>query len=89
MTSSSQPPGAPRRSPLRTLRTFLSPGPDSSTLQLKAYAWTWTVLLVVWVSAQFWSHPDTLRRVLYVVLSLVSITQTLSALAILGKRRRP
>jgi hypothetical protein len=84
MTSSSQPPGAPRRT---SLRRFLSPGPDSSTAQLKAYAWTWAILLVVWVSAQFWSDPDTLRRVLYVMLSLVSITQTLSALALLGKRR--
>jgi hypothetical protein len=84
MTSSSQPPGAPQRG---SLRRFLSPGPDSSTLQLKAYAWTWAILLVVWVSAQFWSDPDTLRRVLYVMLSLVSITQALSALALLSKRR--
>ncbi|MET9219726.1 hypothetical protein ACIOC1_23190 [Streptomyces sp. NPDC088197] len=83
MTSSSQPPGAPRRS---ALRRFLSPGPDSSTTQLRAYAWTWAILLVVWISAQFWAHPDGLRRALYILLSLVSITQALSALALLSKR---
>lgn len=63
------------------------PGPDSSTAQLRAYATVWAVLLPVWVSAQWWSHPDTLRRVLYVVLSLVSVTQSLSAVALLRRRR--
>lgn len=84
MTSHSQPPGKPPRGPL--LR-FLSPGPDSSTAQLRTYASVWAALLVVWVSAEFWSHPDGLRRALFIVLSLVSITQSLSAVALLRKRR--
>ncbi|WP_329132889.1 hypothetical protein OG552_14375 [Streptomyces sp. NBC_01476] len=84
MTSSSRTPG---KRPRGTLSRFLSPGPDSSTAQLRAYATVWAVLLPVWVSAQWWSHPDTLRRVLYVVLSLVSVTQSLSAVALLRRRR--
>lgn len=84
MTSSRPTPGKPQRS---ALSRFLSPGPDSSTTQLRAYAAVWALLLPVWISAQWWSHPDTLRRVLYVLLSVVSITQSLSAVALLRKRR--
>jgi len=84
MTSSSRTPGKPPRG---SLIRFLSPGPDSSTAQLRAYATVWAVLLPVWVSAQWWSHPDTLRRVLYVLLSVISITQSLNAVALLRKRR--
>ncbi|MBY8876713.1 hypothetical protein [Actinacidiphila acidipaludis] len=82
--TSSPTPGRPQRS---TLSRFLSPGPDSSTTQLRAYAIVWALLLPVWISAQWWSHPDTLRRVLYVLLSVVSVTQSLSAVALLRKRR--
>jgi len=82
--TSSPTPGRPQRG---TLSRFLSPGPDSSTAQLRAYATVWALLLPVWISAQWWSHPDTLRRVLYVLLSVVSVTQSLSALALLRKRR--
>jgi hypothetical protein len=82
--SSTPPPGRPRRG---ALSRFLSPGPDSSTGQLRAYATVWALLLPVWVSAEWWSHPDTLRRVLYVLLSVISVTQCLSALALLRKRR--
>lgn len=84
MTSSSRTPGKPPRS---TVIRFLSPGPDSSTAQLRAYATIWGLLLPLWISAQFWSHPDGLRRALYVLLSIVSITQSLSALALLRRRR--
>jgi hypothetical protein len=84
MTSSSRTPGKP---PRRPLSRFLSPGPDSSTAQLRAYAIIWALLLPLWISAQFWSDPDTLRRVLYVLLSVVSVTQSLSAAALLRKRR--
>ncbi|WP_069461823.1 hypothetical protein [Actinacidiphila rubida] len=84
MTSSRPTPGKPRRG---TLSRFLSPGPDSSTVQLRTYAAVWALLLPVWISAQWWSHPDALRRVLYVLLSVVSITQSLSAVALLRKRR--
>jgi hypothetical protein len=82
--TSSETPGRPQRS---VLSRFLSPGPDSSTAQLRAYATVWALLLPVWISAQWWSHPDTLRRVLYVLLSVVSVTQSLSAVALLRKRR--
>jgi hypothetical protein len=82
--TSSPTPGKPKRS---TASRFLSPGPDSSTGQLRAYATVWALLLPVWVSAQWWSHPDTLRRVLYVLLTVISITQSLSAAALLRKRR--
>lgn len=84
--SSSRPPtpDKPRRS---GLSRFLSPGPDSSTAQLRAYAIVWALLLPVWISAQWWSHPDTLRRILYILLSVISITQSLSAVALLRKRR--
>jgi hypothetical protein len=84
MTSSRRTPGKPPRGPF--LR-FLSPGPDSTTAQLRAYATVWGLLLPLWISAEFWSHPDRLRRALYVLLSLVSLTQSLSALALLRKRR--
>jgi preprotein translocase subunit Sec63 len=84
MSSSNPTPGGPKRG---TVLRFLSPGPDSSTAQLRAYATVWGLLLPVWVSAQWWTHPDTLRRVLYVLLSVVSVTQVLSALALLRKRR--
>lgn len=84
MTTSPPGPGKPRRS---TLSRFLSPGPDSSTRQLRAYAVVWALLLPVWISAQWWTHPDTLRRVLFVLLSVISITQSLSAVALLRKRR--
>jgi hypothetical protein len=84
MTSRSQPSGKPPRGPF--LR-FLSPGPDSSTTQLRVYAWIWAALLIVWLSAQIWSHPDTLRRAMYILLSVVSITQSLSAVALLRKQR--
>lgn len=83
MTSSPTPPERPRRS---ALFRFLSPGPDSSTTQLRAYATVWALLLPVWISAQWWTHPDTLRRVLYVLLAVISVTQSLSALALLRKR---
>lgn len=82
--TSSPTPGRPRRS---ALSRFLSPGADSSTPQLRAYATVWGLLLPLWVSAQWWTHPDTLRRVLYVLLSVISLTQALSALALLRKRR--
>lgn len=84
MTSSSRTPGKPPRS---ALSRFLAPGPDSSTAQLRAYATIWALLLPLWISAQFWSHPDGLRRVLYVLLSVISITQSLNAVALLRKRR--
>jgi hypothetical protein len=82
--SSSPTPGKPQRS---ALSRFLSPGPDSSTAQLRTYATVWALLLPVWISAQWWSHPDTLRRVLYILLSVISVTQSLSAVALLRKRR--
>ncbi|HEY5836501.1 hypothetical protein [Streptomyces sp.] len=84
MTSSSPTPDKPPRS---ALSRFLSPGPDSSTAQLRAYATVWALLLPLWISAQFWSHPDGLRRALYVLLSVISITQSLNAMALLRKRR--
>lgn len=84
MTSSSPPPGKPQRG---TLIRFLSPGPDSSTAQLRAYATVWALLLPLWISAQFWSHPNALRRVLYVLLAVISVIQSLNAIALLRKRR--
>lgn len=84
MTTSPPGPGAPRRS---ALSRFLSPGPDSTTAQLRAYSIVWALLLPVWISAQWWSSPDTLRRVLYVLLSVISVTQCLNAVALLRKRR--
>ncbi|MEU3458518.1 hypothetical protein ABZ721_01000 [Streptomyces sp. NPDC006733] len=83
--------GAPQPKPQRprgsTLR-FLSPGPDSSTTQLKVYVGVWAVLLVLWISAQFWmSHISGFQRVLYVLLALVALTQMSSAAAQLRKRR--
>jgi hypothetical protein len=84
MTSSDRSPGKPPRG---ALYRFLSPGPDSSTAQLRAYATVWAVLLPVWISAEWWSHPDLLRRVLYVLLSIISVTQSLSAVALLRRRR--
>jgi hypothetical protein len=85
MTSSDRTPGKPPRG---ALTRFLSPGPDSSTAQLRAYATVWALLLPVWVSAQWWSHPDGLYRALYIMLSVISITQSLSAVALLRKRRQ-
>jgi preprotein translocase subunit Sec63 len=82
--TSSPTPGKPQRS---ALWRFLSPGPDSSTKQLRAYATVWGLLLPLWISAQWWTHPDTLRRVLFVLLAIVSATQSLSAVALLRKRR--
>jgi hypothetical protein len=82
--TSSPTPGKPQRS---ALSRFLSPGPDSSTAQLRTYAAAWALLLPVWISAQWWSDPDTLRRVLYILLSVISVTQSLSAVALLRKRR--
>jgi hypothetical protein len=84
MTSSDRPPGRPPRS---ALSRFLAPGPDSSTAQLRAYATVWALLLPLWIGVQFWSHPDTLRRVLYALLAVISITQSLNAVALLRKRR--
>lgn len=84
MTSSSR---TPDKRPRGSLLRFLSPGPDSSTAQLRAYAAVWALLLPLWVSAEFWSHPDGLRRVLYILLSIISITQSSSALALLRRRR--
>ncbi|MYS24344.1 MULTISPECIES: hypothetical protein [unclassified Streptomyces] len=83
--TSSRNPGRPQRA---ALSRFMSPGPDSSTAQLRAYAAVWALLLPVWVSGQWWSHPDALRRALYILLSIVSVTQCLSAVALLRKRGR-
>lgn len=83
--TSSRTPGKP---PRRTLSRFLSPGPDSTTAQLRTYATVWALLLPVWVSAEWWSHPDSLHRALYILLSIISITQCLSAVGLLRKRRR-
>lgn len=82
---------APRSKPERprspTLR-FLSPGPDTSTTQLKVYLGVWAVLLVLWIGAQFWtSDLSGLRRVLYAVLALVALTQMSAAATQLRKRR--
>lgn len=69
-----------------TLR-FLSPGPDTSTTQLRVYAGIWAVLLILWSSAQFWtSDISGFQRALYVVLALVALTQMSSAAAQLRKR---
>jgi hypothetical protein len=83
-SSSSRTPGKPPRG---TLSRFLSPGPDSSTAQLRGYAAVWLLLLPLWISVQFWQHPSTLYRVLYAMLAVISLTQSLSAVALLRKRR--
>ncbi|MDJ0342430.1 hypothetical protein QMK19_22110 [Streptomyces sp. H10-C2] len=77
----------PQRPRSTTLR-FLSPGPDSSTQQLKVYVAIWTALLILWISAQFWmSDISGFQRALYILLSLVALTQLLSAAGQLRKRR--
>lgn len=84
MTSSSRTPGKPPRGPLSR---FLSPGPDSSTTQLRAYAIVWGLLLPLWISAQFWGNPDGLRRLLYALLAVISVMQAATAMTLLRKRR--
>lgn len=74
----------PRRS---ALLRFLSPGADTSRTQLKAYFAAWAVLLCLFVSVQFWLEMTGLRRALYALLALVSVTQMLTAVALLRKRR--
>ncbi|MCM2419923.1 hypothetical protein [Streptomyces sp. RKAG293] len=77
----------PQRPRSTTLR-FLSPGPDTSTTQLKVYIAIWAALLVLWISAQFWmSDISGFQRVLYILLALVALTQMSSAAAQLRKRR--
>ncbi|MCZ4118550.1 hypothetical protein [Streptomyces sp. H39-S7] len=76
----------PQRPRGTTLR-FLSPGPDTSTTQLKVYLGIWAALLVLWISAQFWmSDISGFQRALYVLLALVALTQMSSAAAQLRKR---
>ncbi|WP_277438657.1 hypothetical protein [Streptomyces sp. SPB162] len=77
-------PQPPRSATLR----FLSPGPDTSTTQLKVYAGIWAVLLVLWISAQFWtSDISGFQRMLYALLALVALTQVSSAATRLRRRR--
>jgi hypothetical protein len=80
-------PPKPRR-PRGAAPRFLSPGPDTSTRQLRVYAGIWTALLALWISAQFWtSDISGFQRVLYALLALVALTQISSAAAQLRKRR--
>lgn len=77
----------PKRPRSTTLR-FLSPGPDSSTTQLKVYVTVWAALLVLWISAQFWmSDISGFQRALYILLAIVALTQMGSAAGQLRKRR--
>lgn len=66
---------------------WLSPTEESSWTQLRVYAVIWTLLALLWISWQFWGDGTTLRRLLFIVLTLVSITQALNAVGLMRKKR--
>ncbi len=73
--------------PRGNLLRWLSPTEESTWTQLRIHLTIWILLTMLWISWQFWVGGSVTRRLLIVLLTLVSITQALSTAALMRKKR--
>ena len=69
------------------LMRWLTPTQDSSWIQLRVHAIAWTLFTALWISWQFWGDGSALRRLLFILLTVVSITQALNTVGLMRKKR--
>ncbi len=76
-----------RQPPRGALVRLLSPTRESSWTHLRVHLTVWTLLTLLWISWQFWGDGPAMRRLLMILLAVVSLTQALSTAAVMRKKR--
>lgn len=76
-----------QRIPRGSVMRWLSPTLESSWTQLRVHLVVWSALTALWISWQFWGDGSTTRRLLMVLLAVLSIAQVLSTATLIRKKR--